>query len=61
MVHIFTQSFFRVLESVHTVITVRTAAVYFGDACEAALFQHVFMFQNLTSHLYFRWGFAAYK
>lgn len=45
----------------------KSCTVYFGDACEDTLFQHVFKFQNLTLHwyltllLYFRWGYFPLK
>lgn len=64
IIYTYTHSFSRVLEFDHIQ---NSCTVYFGDACEDTLFQHVFKFQNLTLHwyltllLYFRWGYFSLK
>lgn len=39
----------------------KSCLVYFADACEATLLQHVSKFQNFIYFLYFQWGYFPLK
>lgn len=67
IIYTYTQFFKSPRICLHCNYSQKSCTVYFGDACEDTLFQHVFKFQNLTLHwyltllLYFRWGYFLLK